>query len=581
MDFSILEFPLEINQTVVHQKSIRDLSNIERKVLEDVFVTYIYYNLELKNIYIGETKDFCTRHDQHMREDHFLEGKFDQCIVIYNASKFTESHVKDLEFMLINHMFAERDVTKFNLFNRNNGQAQPVYNGRNEMEQVVFVDLWENKLFNKELVVTRELSKIRNKILFKYSPFKQLSQQQLDYEDEIIKNIHSKHMVIGGAGTGKSILLMSIIYKLINENPDLKIGIVTTGNLTDKFNRVLKQLNLAGKLQFERAGQLISRAKEEKIEFDIVLVDESHRLQRYYPKGHPVSKRHFNKKEPHINELHMLEEISKGIVLFYDAFQSIRPQDITRNDFNHQTIEYKKYNLKQQFRIKSNIINNEEFDGESFVKGIQYALNISDDCNFDPAIFEYKNKDSYFQIVDSIGELFDFTTDMEKFHANTTNRVIAGYTKEWKSNPKSRDNKGKEKLQLPYDWEDGCNKWRWNSQHEKWVELESSKTEIGSIHAIQGADIDYVGVIIGNDIKVNDQGNLVGVKENYKDTGGTPLLKEFNEEEFTAYILNIYYILLTRGIEGCKVYFESSNVREYFEKKIPEGVPTSRSFSAV
>lgn len=577
MDFSIFEFPLVINQTIVHQKSIRSLSNIERRVLEDVFVTYIYYNLELKNIYIGETKDFCTRHDQHVREKHFLEGKFDQCIVIYNASKFTESHVKDLEFMLINHMFAERDVTKFNLFNRNNGQAQPVYDGQNEMEQVVFVNIWEEDLFHKGLVVTRELSKIRNKILFKYSPFKQLSEQQLECEDKIIKDIHNKHKVIGGAGTGKSILLMSLIYKLINENPDLKIGIVTTGNLTDKFNRVLKQLNLAGKLKFERAGQLINRAKKEKIKFDIVLVDESHRLQRYYPKGHPATKRHFNKNEPHINELHMLEEVSKGIVLFYDAFQSIRPQDITRNDFNHQTTTYKEYSLDQQFRIKSNIINNEEFDGKSFVRGILYALNITDDRNFDPIVFDYKNKDSYFQIVDYISELFHYTNDMEKLHANTTNRVIAGYTKQWKSNPRSTDNRGKDKSQLPYDWEESSNKWRWNSQHEKWIELESSKTEIGSIHAIQGADIDYVGVIIGNDITANDQENLAAVKENYKDTGGTPLLKGYNEEEFTVYILNIYYILLTRGVEGCKVYFEDSKVRDYFEKKISEGIPTAKS----
>lgn len=581
MDFSILEFPLEINKTIVHQKSIEDLSKSEQRILKSVFVTYIYYNLRLGHIYVGETKDFCARHNQHLGDTRFQEGKYDQCLVIFNASKFTASHAKDLEFMLINHMFAETDVTRYKLFNRNNGQEQPEYDGQAEMEQVVFANLWEKTLYDRKLVVTRELSKIRNKVLFKYSPFKQLSEQQLECEDAIVKSVHTKHKVIGGAGTGKSILMMSIMYKLINENPDLKIGLVTTGNLTDKFNRVLKQLKLSKKLKFERAGQLISRAKKEKNEFDIVLVDESHRLQRYYPKGHPESKRHFDKGNPHINELHMLEEVSKGVVLFYDEFQSIRPQDITRNEFNYQTIKYDEYKLNQQFRIKSNIINGEEFDGESFVKGILYALNISDDNNFNPAVFEYKNKDSYFQIVNSIGELFDFTTDMEKLHANTTNRVIAGYTKEWKSNSKSKDNKGKDKSLLPYDWKEGSKQWRWNSNHEKWVELESSRSEIGSIHAIQGADIDYVGVVIGNDLKVNEHGSLIGVKENYKDKGGTPLLKEFNDDEFTAHILNVYYILLTRGIEGCKVYFENSQVKEFFEKQISEGVSKTKESKSV
>lgn len=573
MDFGVLEFSLGINQTIINQKNIQKLSNLEQRILSDSFVTYIYYNLDLKNIYIGETKNFITRHNQHIKEAHFQKGKFDQCFIVYHASIFTESHVKDLEFMLINHMFAERDITKFNLFNRNNGQIQPVYNGQTELEQVVFVKLWQENLFAKKLVITRDLSKIRSKILFKYSPFKQLSEKQLEYEEEIIANIHNKYKVIGGAGTGKTILLMSLMYKLISNNPNLKIGLVTTGNLTDKFNGVLKQLKLAKVLKFERAGQLINRAKKENTKFDIVLIDESHRLQRYYPKGHPETKRHFNKSNPHINELHMIERITKGVVLFYDEFQSIRPQDIKREDFSKQTVNYNNLNLKQQFRIRSNQINKIRFDGESFVKGIQYALNITSDHNFDPAVFKYINIDSYFQIVDSVEELFRYTTDMEKFYANSVNRVIAGYTKEWQSNPKAKLNKGKNPSQIPFDWIEGSNKWRWNSQHEKWVELESSKIEIGSIHAIQGADIDYVGVIIGNDISVNEKGKLIGVKENYKDKGGTPLLKEFDEEEFKDYILNIYYILLTRGIEGCKIYFEDTKFREYFESKLLEGVP--------
>lgn len=86
-------------------------------------------------------------------------------------------------------------------------------------------------------------------------------------------------------------------------------------------------------------------------------------------------------------------------------------------------------------------------------------------------------------------------------------------------------------------------------------------------------------MIIGNDIQVGEQGKLRVVKENYKDKGGTPLLSEFNEEEFTNYVLNIYYILLTRGISGCRVYFEDPEVRKYFKQKISEGVSTDSYIS--
>lgn len=48
------------------------------------------------------------------------------------------------------------------------------------------------------------------------------------------------------------------------------------------------------------------------------------------------------------------------------------------------------------------------------------------------------------------------------------------------------------------------------------------RKEIGSIHAIQGYDLNYSGVIIGNDITV-ENGQIVAVSENYKDIGGTPL----------------------------------------------------------
>lgn len=74
-------------------------------------------------------------------------------------------------------------------------------------------------------------------------------------------------------------------------------------------------------------------------------------------------------------------------------------------------------------------------------------------------------------------------------------------------------------------------------------------------------------MIIGNDISVRD-GRLVAVPENYKDVGGTPLKEEFDINELTNYILNIYYVLLSRGMDGCSIWFEDKEVEALFKERI-------------
>lgn len=566
-----MEFTVEINKTITYQEEIKTLSSHKKAVLENGYVTYIYYNTCEKTIYIGETKQFLIRHDQHMGEEHFKEGNFNRCIVIYNQGIFTKTHAEDLEYLLINHLIADLPESKYTLFNRNNGKEQSEYSGTLDIKQNVFMEVWSEILHPRGLVSTLDLERIRQSILYKYSPFKELTAKQYIIEQSIIKNPNNNHLINGGAGTGKTVLLMSLMYKLINEFPDKKIGLVTTSNLLNRFNSILKQLNLSKRLQFKRAGSLISSGEN----FDIILIDEAHRLQRNYAKGHPAAKKHFKDKE--INELEMLSNIANNVILFYDQFQSIRPQDIPRRDFISQTEEFKPHLLEQQLRI----ISNGEFDGNDYIKGLFYSLGFSDNKDFNPKVFECINEDSYFGTVDSISELFEYIEQMEGYTANVTNRVLAGYTRKWVSKSTSKKNseilkKNKEfkneeeHIQLPYDWTEGDNKWRWNKTYERWSELPGSKIEIGCIHAVQGADLDYIGVIIGKDIRV-DQNGLVGVRKHYKDTGGTPLLENFNEVEFTEFVLDIYYVLLTRGISGCRVYFEDKEVKSYFMNKVMEG----------
>ena len=66
-----------------------------------------------------------------------------------------------------------------------------------------------------------------------------------------------------------------------------------------------------------------------------------------------------------------------------------------------------------------------------------------------------------------------------------------------------------------------------------------------------------VGVMIGPDIRVNEDGELEAVPDNHNNTNNKFSNEEMqdptNQFEFTLYILNQYYVLLTRGIDGIRL----------------------------
>ena len=61
-----------------------------------------------------------------------------------------------------------------------------------------------------------------------------------------------------------------------------------------------------------------------------------------------------------------------------------------------------------------------------------------------------------------------------------------------------------------FPW-DGLNR-RWNSTQENWINIgdEDAEDQIGSVFAVQGIDLNKVGVMIGPDIRVNEDGVLTG-----------------------------------------------------------------------
>ena len=92
--------------------------------------------------------------------------------------------------------------------------------------------------------------------------------------------------------------------------------------------------------------------------------------------------------------------------------------------------------------------------------------------------------------------------------------------------------------------------------------------EVGAIHSVQGYDFDYVVVILGNDITIND-GEIDINPQNYKDKRGKSGIAKDNEA-LKKYIQNCYYTLLTRGIYGIRLFIEDQDLRQYWKSRTEE-----------
>ena len=136
-------------------------------------------------------------------------------------------------------------------------------------------------------------------------------------------------------------------------------------------------------------------------------------------------------------------------------------------------------------------------------------------------------------------------------------RLVAGYAWDWVSR------KNSDAFDIELDGE----RLRWNGTDKDWINSNGSLEEVGSIHTVQGYDLNYAGVIIGPDLRLDPvTGRIVADRENYRDKKGkenTGHLKDaFGDDDLLTFIRNIYGVLLTRGMRGTFVYVCDPALRE-------------------
>jgi DUF2075 family protein len=151
--------------------------------------------------------------------------------------------------------------------------------------------------------------------------------------------------------------------------------------------------------------------------------------------------------------------------------------------------------------------------------------------------------------------------------------MVAGYCWNWIS--EGKDNTDIHDIVIPeYNFE-----MSWNlGNSSTWAIDKNSINEIGCIHTCQGLEFDYVGVIIGKDLRFENgkiitdftqrartDNSLKGIKSIYKKNPAQAL--QIADE----IIKNTYKTLMTRGMKGCYVYCCDKALADYLRQRINIG----------
>ena len=577
--------------------------------------------------------------------------KLDTVEIVFDTT-FNKSAILDIENTLINLLRFEIKVTKDQdkkskyfktLQNGNSGQSKlhNYYNRAYYQDEVE--KIWA-ELKNRQ-IATNDYQDIVNDTIFKFSPYTSLNEEQRETCMTILNGIMDAlektregtpteytAIVNGAAGTGKTIVLTHLLAKVVNamysnqtnldnDNDDsLEYSPISLDKLSEEaklIDRIRNYVKQYGHLRIAYVAQMTSlrntiasvicelphvRKKDaigpfdvvnESVKdgqpFDILLVDEAHRLWRKQKIG--ASQQNFTNcckklygedvNPSDYTTLDWILECSRTRVLVYDRAQTVKESDITPRQFDRalerKSIKASSFYLNQQMRCRAGIDYNTYLDNifNNYSGQIQktfgsYELYYYDDAN---------------RLIN------DIVIKNEQYGLS---KVAAGYGWQWKKPKYDECNKAynqsvkeadkkdtrTEKVQFYLDHltvKDGLidfNGTRYVRNLDfDWI-LKGDPREIGCIHTSQGYDLNYVGVLFSPEIDYDPVQGIIIYPKRIKDTnsignafhGLSQEEKIKKEQQLKEYIINAYKVMMTRGIRGCYVYAHNPGMKKYLSQ---------------
>lgn len=379
--------------------------------------------------------------------------------------------------------------------------------------------------------------------------FFMIDDQKLVYETALNlaneSTVKNKNVLIveGGPGTGKSVVAINLLVQLTakrllaqyvtkNAAPRKVYESVLTGSFTR--TRITNM--------FKGSGSYVKSAKNE---FDALIVDEAHRL---------IERGQYDPVDS--NQIRDIINATKCGIFFVDDDQRITWKDIGEKQkieswAKELGVSVHNLELASQFRCNGS---------DGYLAWLDHVLEIKTTANDTLKDIEYD-----FKVFNDPNQLREAIVKKNKI--NNKARLVAGYCWNWISQKPATS-------ALPdivIEEHNFAMQWNLKVDGGLWIKKPETVNEVGCIHTCQGLEVDYIGVIIGDDLVIRN-GKVViqpdkRAKTDQSLRGYKKALKE-NKDAAThkaeAIIKNTYRTLMTRGQKGCYVYCTDKEASDYF-----------------
>ena len=348
----------------------------------------------------------------------------------------------------------------------------------------------------------------------------------------------------GGPGTGKTVIAINLLARLTQEGVFAQYCSKNSAPRT-VYARKLKGHRTKSSIDnmFKGSGAYVD-APENAV--GVVLADEAHRLNEksglYSNLG--------------INQVHEIIRAARLSVFFIDESQRVTVNDIGSVSAIKQWAaidgsEVHMEALTSQFRCNGS---------DGYLAWLDDVLDIHETANYNLDGINYE-----FIVFDTPQEMRQKV--LKRNEGSNRSRILAGYCWNWPKAGRADTN--------VHEIEIGNFGISWNLDGgEAFAISESSVNEAGCIHTTQGLEFEYVGVIIGDDLRYEENHLVTDFTKRAKTDQSIRGLKKMSKENpeqaqklADEIIKNTYRTLMTRGMKGCYVYATDEGLREYLKER--------------